>query len=284
MRLSRLRPGGRLRESRRFWSVAALVCCLVLGAEGLWAGQSVALPWTDLLRRGVEIYQWSSLTDAQEVRLGQSIHRQLIGQEFAVYPDAVLTDYVTQVGERLVAGTSRNLPYTFTVIRSPQVNAFATMGGFVYVTTGLLGQARNEAELAGVIGHEIGHITGRHVVKQMQQMAVAQGIATAAGLDSNRLTGLGLELALRRPRSREAELDADRRALRYVLAAGYDPSGLLNFIRGLAGRPAPPSFLSTHPAPQERLTALAEQVPPQTEPGLGLDEIAYRLAVQNRLP
>lgn len=246
--------------------------------------QRQGLPWPLLLQRGLEILHWSHLSDRQEVQWGRQMHQYLLAREFLVHNDPELQRYVTEIGQRLVAVSERpHLPYEFTVIRSPQVNAFATMGGFVYVTTGLLKSVEHEAQLAGVLGHEIGHIAHRHLVRQLQQLAIAQGIGTLVGTDSNHLYAVVMELVLRRPRSREQELEADRSSLKYLIAAGYDPRGLVEFLAKLQTQGSPPAFLSTHPAPQTRIMALQAAMPTHPSGG-GTDPHAYRQRVLSRLP
>lgn len=237
-----------------------------------------AIPWLELILRGVQIIQLSSLSDNQEVALGGQINEQLLSQEFDLYSNSAVTNYVKDVGQSLVPSSSRpDIPYTFQVVDSDQVNAFATMGGYVYVTTELLRTADNEAQLASVLGHEIGHIAGRHAVKQMREMAIASGVASAAGLDQNAAVAIGVELALRRPNSREDELEADRLGLTNLINAGYAPIGMVQFMEKLLSQGSIPSFLSTHPATSTRVERLNELIDPTNATvGKGLDSSYYR--------
>jgi predicted Zn-dependent protease len=167
------------------------------------------------------------------------------------------------------------------VVDSDQVNAFATMGGYVYVTTGLLRTAENEAQLAGVLGHEIGHIVERHVVDQMEERAIQQGILTAAGLEREQIVGLGVELVINRSNSRSDEFEADVRGYENIVRAGYAPIGLINFLEHLEGGPSLPAFLSTHPATGDRIERLRQMMDPTTaNTGGGLDVQAYRNRIQ----
>ena len=119
------------------------------------------------------------LSEEKEAEIGAQQHPQILKQFGGAYDDPALARYVTAVGERLAATAERkDLTYTFTVIDSPIVNAFALPGGYVYVTRGLLALARNEAELAGVLAHEIGHITARHSAERYGQ-GLAANLATA---------------------------------------------------------------------------------------------------------
>lgn len=270
-----------LRRSRR-WSYPLLSVVVALGisANSLQPAQAISV--FDLLRQGVQVIQLSNISDRQEVEIGKQINQQLVSSEVKLYRNQEVNRYVNEIGQRLAATSDRpNLPYTFQVVDDDAVNAFATAGGFVYVNTGLLKRADNEAELASVIAHEIGHITGRHLVEQMRRTAIAQGISQAAGLDSNAAVQIGVELALRRPRSRQAELEADRSGLRNLGRAGYAQSAMVSFMKKLLGSGSPPEFLSTHPATSERIAALQRAIDPQrANVGRGLDNTAYKAQIR----
>jgi predicted Zn-dependent protease len=256
----------------------------VMAAFGVWAGASIktqAIPLGDLIFQGIQIIQLSNISDEQEVALGSQMDRAVMGREFRAYPNSEIATYVSSIGQRLARmGDRPNIPYTFRVVDDRQVNAFATMGGYVYITTGLMRAADNEAQLAGVIGHEIGHITGRHLIEQMKNDAIYQGIATAAGVNQDQIAGLGVDLALRRPRSREDEYDADRRGLLYMGKAGYAQSAMPAFMAKLQGSSSQPTFLSTHPAPADRVAALRRSINPSMANGAGLDTNAYRRRIR----
>lgn len=231
-----------------------------------------------LIGPGIQVIQLTTMSDAQEVSLGQQINQQLLSSQFRRYGNTQINAYVRDVGERLAAQSERpNLPYTFQVVQDDSINAFATMGGFVYVTTGLLQAMDNEAQLAGVIGHEIGHIVHKHSIRQMREVIIARGLAGAAGIDSNIVVQLGVELALRLPRSRQHEYEADRTGLALLMNTGYSPLGLVQFFEKLLNKPSPPTFLSTHPASSDRIAVLEQMIPPgQANQGMGLNEPAYR--------
>lgn len=270
-------------RSRRRWFYPMLSVMVALGLVLSPMSTSVkALPWDRLLFQGVQVLQLSTISDRQEVQLGQQINDQMVGSQIRLYRNARINKYVDQIGQRLVSVSDRpDLPYTFQVVRDDNVNAFATMGGFVYVTTGLLTTVDNEAQLASVVGHEIAHITERHALKQLRQAAVTRGIATAAGVDTNRLVNLGVEFALNRPRSRSDELEADQKSLRMLAKAGYPQSAMIAFLEKLLDQPSPPSFLSTHPATRDRISAIQKTIAPSNaNTGYGLDPQAYRAAVQ----
>lgn len=246
-----------------------------------------AVPWRDLLLRGIQVIQLSNISDKQEVQIGQQINAGLVGREFRLYTNRQVNAYVDEVGQRIAAASDRpGIPYTFQVVQDNNVNAFATMGGFTYVTTGLLRTANNEAELASVLAHEVGHIASRHMVEQMRQSAISRGLASAAGLNTSTAVQLGLQLALDRPRSRQDELEADQRGLQTLTRAGYAPSAIISFMEKLLAQGgSPPSFLSTHPATQDRIAALEKAIDPsRATVGEGLSQAEYRANIRPLVP
>lgn len=246
---------------------------------------SFGVSWLDLIIRGVQVVQISNISKTQEVELGTSINQELINSGQAkIYRNQSINDYINQIGQRLAKTSQRSdIPYTFQIVDDNGINAFATMGGYVYVNKGLIAAADNEAELASVIGHEIGHIAARHGIEHMRDSAVAQGLLSAAGLDRSDAVQIGVELAVSRPNGRSDELEADRFGLNNMIKANYAPAGILGFMEKLlqAGG-STPSFLSTHPATSERIKILQEQINPQTaNVGDGLDSRAYRSRISS---
>ena len=256
-------------------------------AAGIWvvspeATQAFSLP--ELIFRGIQVIQLSNMSDRQEVTIGRQINQQLANSEFNIDRDRDTTLYINRIGQRLAQESTRpNIPYTFQVIDDDTINAFATMGGFVYVNKGLMAAADNEAELASVIAHEIAHISARHAIQQMRQMAIASGVASATGLDRSRAVQIGVELALRRPHSRQAEYEADQLGLQMMGRSGYAQSGMVDFMKKLLNKPSPPSILSTHPATGDRIAALEQAIDPDLESGEGLNNAAYRQEIRRLL-
>src|SRR5918996_372434 len=182
--------------------------------------------------------EFSLMSEAQEIQLGQQMDGE-IRREMGVYDDAELQRYVSDVGIRLAKASERpNLPWHFTVVDVPAVNAFALPGGYIYITRGILPFLHDEAQLAGVLGHEIGHVTARHSAQQYTQ-------ATTAGIGVTLLsifvpearpfqnlteTALGV-LFLKH--GREDEMEADNLGVRYTVATGWDPSGVAGMLRTL---------------------------------------------------
>jgi predicted Zn-dependent protease len=247
-----------------------------------------ALDWTDLFRvvpSVIQVVQLSNVSDSQEVELGRQLDRQ-IGSEVKISRDPAAIDLIRSIGAQLVPNSDRpNMPYTFQVVDDKNINAFATMGGFVYVNTGTIAQADNRAQLAAVIAHEMGHISGRHSLEQIRQMALAQGVASVAGLDKDQFVNIGVQLALRLPNSREAEFDADRRGLRTISQSGFAPQAMPAFMQKLMSKSggSVPGFLSTHPGANERVSALNEQIERNNLSGQGgLNDSKYQKQWRNR--
>ena len=180
------------------------------------------------------------MSEQQEIRMGAQAHEQVLG-EYPALDHPALQAYVNAVGQRLAAHSHRpGLKWHFTVVDSPDVNAFALPGGYVYITRGLLAFLNSEAELAGVLGHEIGHVTARHGVRQQSAATVATGGAILGsillpGMDNQ--AGATLMQTMARAWTagygREHELEADRLGAVYLAKAGYDPRAMIEVIEVL---------------------------------------------------
>lgn len=207
--------------------------------------------------------QMSLLSEAEELAIGQQQDAE-IRREMGVYDDPELQRYVNDIGQQLARVSHRpHLPWTFTVVDSPAINAFALPGGYIYLTRGILAYLDDEAELSGVLGHEIGHVTARHAAQAYTRQAQAGiGLAilsifvpsTAPFAD---LGATGLSVVFLR-HGREAELEADRLGVEYGSGAGYDPAGVPRFLATLArvdrlSERGVPNWLSTHPDPGSRV-------------------------------
>jgi predicted Zn-dependent protease len=205
----------------------------------------------------------SLMSEAQEIAIGQQADAE-VRREMGVYDDPELQRYVNDVGSRLAQLSHRpNLPWSFTVVDQPAVNAFALPGGYIYITRGILPYLDNEAELAGVLGHEIAHVTARHAAQQM----------TRAGLGDIGLTVLGIFVPTTRPFGslasaglgvafmkfgRDDERESDRIGMEYAARGGWDPAGVPDFLATLArvdevDARGVPNWLSTHPEPAARV-------------------------------
>jgi beta-barrel assembly-enhancing protease len=222
-----------------------------------------ALNLRDLLPRVlpglIQTVQLANISDSQEMQLGQQTDRQLTTKQFKILNDRSLNDRVNRIGQRLTANIKRNnLTYTFQVVDDKSINAAATMGGYVYVNKGLIDAAANDAELASVIAHELGHIEARHSIEQAKNSALAQTGAAALKLDQNQLVNIATQIGFNLPRSRRFELDADERGLRLLTAAGYDGRAAISFMQKLDQGSGSniPRWLSSHPDTQVRVKRL----------------------------
>lgn len=172
--------------------------------------------------------------DSREVRLGKQAHA-FFTQQKGVHDDLELQEYVQRIGEKLAAvSESPDLEWKFTIDDTDDINAYATAGGFVYIARGILPYMQNEAQLAAVIAHEIGHNTARHVMERQRQSTLAglASMATAIFTGMPALAQLTGEAgrAIVAGHGREAELEADRLGARYLAAAGYDPTAMIEML------------------------------------------------------
>jgi len=178
------------------------------------------------------------MTEQDEIELGREAHDQIVKHFGGAYSDVALQDYVRRVGAHLAAKGDRvNLVYRFTVLDSPEVNAFALPGGYIYITRGLLAYLNSEAEMAAVLGHEIGHVTARHSVRQISGTRAAQIGYTIGSVfvpELRNQVGQGLfnvlGSALTSGYGREHELEADRLGAEYLARSGYDPLAMLKVL------------------------------------------------------
>lgn len=215
----------------------------------------------------------------KEVRLGRELAAE-VDRQAKFIDDPMITEYVNRVGQNIVLHSDSKVPFTIKVIDSDEVNAFALPGGFFYVNKGLLLAADNEAELAGVMAHEIAHVAARHAVENqtkanlLEYGAIAGSIFLGGipGMIYQNTAGIGL-LGIFMKFSRSAEEEADKLGVQYMYAAGYDPGAMATMFEKLeAKNKKKPGFVarafSTHPAPPDRRAAalaLAARFPEHEE-------------------
>ena len=212
------------------------------------------------------------MSEEQEIEIGRRYHKEILKQ-YKVYEDPELQQYVSNLVEDLSAKSHRSdLIFHVTLLDSPQVNAFALPGGYVYVTRGIMAYMNSEAELAGVLGHEIGHVTARHGVRQQSAARITQLLTTAAVFATkSRELGDAANIAgtaLIRGYGREHELEADRLGAEYLAKVGYDPEEMIKVVGILKSQEefdkqlakeedreprAYHGLFSTHPANDKRL-------------------------------
>ncbi len=209
------------------------------------------------------------MSEAQELAMGKEADPQIIAQ-YGLYENQAIQDFINEKGKQMAAISHRpNIEYNFRVVDSDILNAFAVPGGYVYFTRGIMAHFNNEAEFAGVLGHEIGHIAARHTVEQQRNQILGQagiiaGVVLApdlAGLAEPASQGLGLLLL---KFGRDAERESDRLGVEYSSKIGYDASEMAEFFNTLERQSAKqgaeelPDFLSTHPNPGDRNKTVAK--------------------------
>ncbi|MEE8248105.1 MAG: M48 family metalloprotease [Alphaproteobacteria bacterium] len=254
------------RPLARAWRAAAaaglLVLVTLLGAAPSALGQGPFAPF---------------MTPEQEVEVGRQEHPKVVAEFGGVYDDPELGGYVAMIGGALVANSEQpRYAFTFTILNSPVINAFALPGGYVYVTRGLMALANSEAELAGVLAHEIGHVTARHPAQRYSRGVIANLGVTLLGIltdnpQVNQVAQIGGGLYLMRF-SREEEYESDLLGVGYLSRTGYNPWGQARFLESLgaehelaqklAGEEGRGlyelDFFSTHPRTSERVARAIE--------------------------
>jgi predicted Zn-dependent protease len=230
-----------------------------------------------------------SISRSEEIQLGRQYAAE-INRQLPIVDDPAVNRYISLVGDRIASNGRRNIGYTFYVVNTDAVNAFALPGGFVYINRGLIEQTSNLSELAGVLAHEIAHVEERHSVKQIERVQRANlGGALASILLGGAGGGLaqaGINVAgtaILAGYSREAESEADSLAVVLLVESGIDPTGLVTFFKHLlTEHERQPSlfeqWFSTHPLTENRIsTTRAEiaELPPASLQNLTVNSNAY---------
>ncbi len=213
----------------------------------------------------------ATISDEQEFQLGFQVHEELKKQNVKFLDKPEVGLYVEKLANKLMPSANKDRKLTwqwFVIDDSKTVNAFATPGGRVYVYTGLLKAARSEAEVIGVLGHEMGHVVARHSARQLigqygLQTVVSMALGKDAGDVAKVAAALGGQVGMM-AYGRSMELESDELGARYANTAGYDPNGLVQFfekLKELSGStPEALVWLSTHPSNDERIQKLTEQI------------------------
>jgi len=240
--------------------------------------------------KGVNIYSIE-----KEIAMGKQ-YADEIERQAKIVDDPIVAEYVNRIGQNLARHSDSRIPFSFKVIVSPEVNAFALPGGFLFVHSGLLLEAETEAEMAGVLAHEIAHVAARHGTRQATRGTIANlatiplVIATGglAGYAVQQAAGFAIPVAFMQF-SRSFEREADYLGLQYLYAAGYDPTSYVDFFEKLAAmqKTKPGAFgavFRSHPMTDDRIDAaqkeMDEILPPKPEYLVNTSEF---LKVKNRL-
>lgn len=297
MRFTLGSPYGRRRGYRRSGGgklrliIAGVIALIALGSYFFSASEN---PITG------EKQRIGNFSEADEVRMGYSAAPEIAEQMGGAVPsDSPGQRTVERVGAHLLAAElkdgkslqqlldEKDVPwrFTFTLLEDDEtVNAFALPGGPVFITEALYNRLENEAQLAGVLGHEIGHVIDRHGLQRLAKANLLQGLAGAAGVAAEDGSGRGIGAAaaaaavgqiLQLGYGREDELESDNLGLGIIVAAGYDPSEMIRVMEILrdasgsgGGSGGPPEFLQTHPHPESRIKAIREYVQSQFPDGI----------------
>lgn len=238
-----------------------------------------------------------SVSEDEEVRMGREAAAEL-GKQVPMVTDPAITGYVAALGRDIASRTSRqDLPWEFHVVNASEVNAFAVPGGFIYINRGLIARARTLDELAGVLGHEIGHVVLRHSAEQMEKRSNATGAVTVVcvitGFCDNGLASVAINVAgaaYFAKHSRADEAEADSAGIHAVIATGISPEGIPRFFGTLLReRQRQPTmfddWFSSHPLEEERVEhtrALIRELPQQQLEGLTSDNADFQ-ALKQRL-
>ena len=205
------------------------------------------------------------ISEETEVSLGKSADKQVV-QQYGIYQDKTLQLYVNDVGQKLVANLSDKIfrRYFFKLVDSPEINAFALPGGYIYVTRGLMAMLNSEGELAGVLGHEIAHVTKHHGAKMMVRSIGAQILSIGGAIASPQNAGQWLVVSsamfqqINLGYGREAELESDAQGMLTATDSGYKPAGIVNFLKNLRRQEIMTgqsyhSFQASHPDTKDRI-------------------------------
>ena len=245
--------------NRKYFKQSSIVTLIML----------ISILQTNCSQIGQQVSGFNLYSTAEEMRIGYEYSKQ-IEQQIALNKNADIIEYINDLGQRMVQVSKRsNIPFTFKVVDDPAVNAFAIPGGFCYVNTGLIRFAETEAELASVIGHEIGHVVGEHSMKRMSKARAINATLSLGSILGSifigkettenvllvaDLAGTGILLNY----SRGDELEADRLGIQQMHDAGINPIGSQQFFEKLSSKDKKsPSeiekLLSTHPATKDRV-------------------------------
>ncbi len=207
----------------------------------------------------------------KEIQLGAQF-AQIFEETARLVEDPVVTEYVDRLGQKIVKHSDAKVPFVFKVVDTEEVNAFALPGGYLYVNKGLILEADNESELAGVLAHEIAHVTARHATERMTKGQLLQFAAIPAlfvggglaGVGIQNGLGLGLNLAVLGI-TRKSEAEADQLGTQYLWNTEYDPQGFITFFEKLEARQKDKpgkfaGFFRTHPTPESRIEKVQKEI------------------------
>jgi predicted Zn-dependent protease len=220
-----------------------------------------------MLNAGDKLRKASGLNEHQERAIGESVSLAATNQ-YGVIDNQQLAQYVVLVGQTLASRTNRaDQPWVFGVLNTDKVNAFSGPGGYVWVTKGAIAMMQDESELAGVLGHEIGHVVKHHGLDAAKKAGTLDAFATAAQSSSKQAAAFGdlsdhvVDIIMNEGFSQPQEFEADAESVKYTAAAGYDPNGFLHFLQRVRNQQkSGQQAFSTHPGIDDRIKKISDQI------------------------
>jgi predicted Zn-dependent protease len=214
--------------------------------------------------------QHISISTEDEIAIGLQSAPEMAQQHGGLYPDQKYQQFVDMVGQKLVNNSvakQTNYQYDFHLLKDPKtINAFALPGGQIFITYALFSKLENEDQLAGVLGHEIGHVVGRHSAERMAKQGFTEAVVNgvAVGIDPNTAQGAAaLANVINMSYGRDDELESDDLGVRFMIDAGYNPMeliGVMEILKAAAGPNRTPERMSTHPDPENRIEKIKEAI------------------------
>jgi len=270
--------------------IRVLIATVVLACVGLSAAVSAGGQSIGQITKGIQTaskaWQDTKFSDAEEQQLGADVSAKL-REKYGVVQDAAVHRYITLSGSVLAERSSRpDLRWTFIVLDTDGINAFAAPGGFIHITRGALALIQNEAELADVLAHEIGHVTGKHTINAIKKSKL-KGTAISATTRNEFLGALGNQLydmTLENSYDRGDEMDADKTGVALANKAGYAPTGLAAFLTRLADRNKGltdrSGIFASHPETKARLDALTKIISSQKLTSAAIVQARYTQSIK----
>jgi len=270
-----------------------LVLCLILSFCFVAVAPLTALAWDldigRVIRVGRGIRDSLPMNEETEIALGQNVARKMIAR-YGLYEDPAAVKYINLIGKALVLGTDRqDYPYTFNILDSMEINAFSCPGGQIFITRGLWEAVVSEAELAGILGHEIAHVTRRHVVKEVQKsnffsMVTEEALNEVGGEQFNQIADHIVDNIFANGFSRSSEYEADKLGTTYAAQLGYYPAGLAEFLaRDIAPAEDDEEIAGVgalyrgHPPVRQRVSKLDDMIEDDFPESVAAPQLAERL-------
>jgi beta-barrel assembly-enhancing protease len=269
-------------------SLAAVALALAFVPFNMGGCSGADLNVTNIINGTQQIGHSMALGEKDEPALGEAVALQATNR-YSIYPDKNLNRYVTLVGSTVATAAPRTTPYYFAVLDTDEVNAFSAPGGYVFITRGAVQRMRDESELAGVLGHEIGHVCKHHGLNAAKNATFKQGAVTLASSEShaaqfNAVADGAGDAVLNTGFSQPQEEEADAEGVKYVIGAGYDPDGFLHFLQRMQqGQGHGLKLFSTHPGLGDRINKVNDQITKTGKGGQGAT-LADRFAQNVTLP